>query len=563
MKCIARLSLSSSCSLLLAMVCLAPAFATAQDLTPEQKDRAERLEKFALAIEQVKVDREQSTGDQQSGDRRYSRASELHLSFHTAVTGLENDNKDAAVIFPMHASGFTRIIDSRSDGQLDSGSDLKKVKVSIADFFGAEGKPKATIDVPEPRHGSTFPAQQIARDEIQRLLEEFLPEVEIDGMQRFFEKELAVRNNTEEPITVWLVYRTRRHNEQQGWHWTWQPSEPGEGEPLTYTVDAGSTLLLKAAGDDSKSDNVRAARVRLWAESESGSRWLEYRDEDLWLVDKNPKFDGLRRYHAEKIERYVHTIQPQPGPKVFSERVVRFRNASPEPVSLSLRYYTRRGGSLGWRSMQLQIPPGQTVSPRGDDGMRIRASRLRFSAASENRRWLKYAERTLWLVEESAGRRVYQAEEIGTYLYVLEPKAAGASKQAARVTADNAPIKIGNETLGTLEEGDQFTVEETRGGWVRGTFDVGGQQQTGWVQASALAIDEANPLQSPASDDRKLRVTGRGELKIGDTTVATVARNSEYQVLEQNGDWYRVEVLVDGQPLHGWLHRGQVQVLNN
>ncbi len=60
--------------------------------------------------------------------------------------------------------------------------------------------------------------------------------------------------------------------------------------------------------DDS---GLAASKVRLWAESEAGKKWLDHKDMDLWLVlETGP--NGEHYYLAPKMETFTFTFEARP-----------------------------------------------------------------------------------------------------------------------------------------------------------------------------------------------------------------------------------------------------------
>jgi hypothetical protein len=102
-------------------------------------------------------------------------------------------------------------------------------------------------------------------------------------------RHLLVRNKTGEPITVSMLYHFGK---------SWSPAKPGKGDAqaLRFTVAADSEALLGASGEA-----IRASKVRVWAEGESGGKWTKHRGSDLSLVP-----DGS--YTAVEPETFVLTF---------------------------------------------------------------------------------------------------------------------------------------------------------------------------------------------------------------------------------------------------------------
>jgi hypothetical protein len=110
---------------------------------------------------------------------------------------------------------------------------------------------------------------------------------------------LRIENQTGEKIRVFVQFRALNERDE----WVWQPANPKEsdkGDRYTYDVSE-SAVLEDSAG------KVRASRVRIWAESDSGKVWKKYKDEDFWLVPEDT--EGKRRYFAPNIRTRVFTFR--------------------------------------------------------------------------------------------------------------------------------------------------------------------------------------------------------------------------------------------------------------
>jgi hypothetical protein len=88
-------------------------------------------------------------------------------------------------------------------------------------------------------------------------------------------KTLTLKNATTEPVKVWIQYETQEADRQ----WRWVPADLPSYQAITCTVAAGQNTLAVNNGQP-----IKARRTRIWAESESGTRWSEFRDQDLWLL---------------------------------------------------------------------------------------------------------------------------------------------------------------------------------------------------------------------------------------------------------------------------------------
>jgi hypothetical protein len=112
---------------------------------------------------------------------------------------------------------------------------------------------------------------------------------------------LTVYNTTGEPVTVYLQCRIVN---RQG-DWTWFPAQPGDQrKALTYQLEPGKAGKLKLDGN-----LLAASKVRLWAVSQSGSRWEDFREQDLWLVPEKAA-NGEHYYLAGEVGTVSLRISP-------------------------------------------------------------------------------------------------------------------------------------------------------------------------------------------------------------------------------------------------------------
>ena len=374
--------------------------------------------------------------------RQYRDRSGLSVQFRSAQCA-PADGEDVALAVLVPVAGFTdRVTPGRPD-VLDTGSDVKPVTVRFKGLLGDEKShpPKARIRGASMSHGSVFPAERIANREIQRLIERYLPQVEVEGPKEYSECQLAVRNQCDEPIKVWVQTEWRTVRDRQ-FVWEWSPAPLGSDTAYRFQVQPGATELLKIgarypapAGSDSppvdaEERPLTARRVRLWAESESGERWAAYQSRDLWLLDKDPQLGESRGYFADQIRTYVHSVEPKAGSRIYSERLIRMINKTNEPLSVRLRYRAHEEGRTMWRSLKpFEIPAGAKGFVTSDQGMKLRASQIQFSAQGKHMYFGQYDRKTLDMVDEKDGRRLYFAERIGLFEHVFETPAAQASQE--------------------------------------------------------------------------------------------------------------------------------------
>jgi len=516
--------------------------------------RIERLESLALSLEKVQEDRAAKPVHQVSGTRRYSSRSEVHFRFLPCLTALEENGRDALVLVPVQFSGYSYTVRDQEAPKRNSGADAKKVRVSIQDFLGGKTS-KADIAVPPLEHGSTFDLEQLVRDEIQVRLEFYFPDMQISGKKKYLLKEVEVENDTDESIRVWYRYRTRRVA-KSGYEWFWMPDR--DENPQSVVISKKTTKKL-IADDESP---LLASRLYIWAEGDdSGDRWTANRTEPLVLIEKNPKLGGSRGYHATQPRVYQHEVESHATERVFTERVLKFKNATPDSLRVSLKYRGRGStGLLAWRSAECTVGPGETVTPKGERGSLIRASRVYFSAESTNRKFNKYTTEPLWLVAKQNGQRAYLGDKIGAYQYTFEAIAKGASGATATVISRSAEVKSGSKVLARLPVGKKFEVQETQGDWVRIRYQADGESKRGWVAKRHLKLEAPTPQSRPDVEQKTVVVVSTtADIKVGTENVGQIRRGERFRVLESRDGWYFIEFALEGGSAYGWVSRRYVR----
>ena len=482
----------------------------------QKQDRANRLDQMSKALEAVKVDRVRSLGNQQVEGRRMTNRSEMHFRFLTCVSGMTDENRNGMILFPLQISGLSFKTDPSGKGPLrrDSGSDFQEIKVRFNAIF--DDHPKVAIDTPPLRHGSDFDATQAIRDEVIARVRWFFPEAVIEGRQKYFEKTLTFENECQEPAVVWLHYRTRIRT-TAGFEWNWKPCPPHEGQPLRVVVPARAEIPITTEGNP-----VKAGGVQIWAESESGEQWLDYRNNVLPLIAPNPDCEGELAYYSELPEKYTYTIRAREGKRQFTERTIELRNESTEKLDVSLGYRTQIDNRLIWRDGKYILQPGEKLAPRDSEGMLIRASQIRVTGKTENRRYEKHAADPLWLVPDTDGHRVYQADRIGKYAYVFASAREGEGTRTARVKAGETNVMDGASVLATVRQGQVLDVVKTQTDWIAVNVTVAGKTRTGWVADTDVELSTTGPSSDPEnSRGKKLKVlVDNGEIKVGSTTIA-------------------------------------------
>jgi hypothetical protein len=134
--------------------------------------------------------------------------------------------------------------------------------------------------------------------EVREALSQALNDDAAQHMQSFAQRILRVHNNTGERLRVWVQYRTLADSQT----WTWQPADPRRSRrAVVFDLNPG------AVGPRGDSGPILASRVRVWAQSASGRRWLQYQDEDYWLVSETDR-RGNHAYEATEEQTWPITF---------------------------------------------------------------------------------------------------------------------------------------------------------------------------------------------------------------------------------------------------------------
>ena len=92
-------------------------------------------------------------------------------------------------------------------------------------------------------------------------------------------------------------------NDQE--QWQWYPADPARAKRgVSFDFEPGEESPVEHNGQ-----RIDGSRVRLWAQAKDGSRWDEYKDKDLWLVQETTAH-GDHAYEADEIETYTVPFAP-------------------------------------------------------------------------------------------------------------------------------------------------------------------------------------------------------------------------------------------------------------
>ena len=124
----------------------------------------------------------------------------------------------------------------------------------------------------------------------------FVGEVQFDP---FVAAHLRIENLTGEKLRVFVQFRALNERNE----WVWLPADPAESNRgLRYSYDVSESAILEDAAG-----KVRASRVRIWAESDSGKVWTTNKTDDFWLIPEDTS--GQRRYYAAGMRTALYTFK--------------------------------------------------------------------------------------------------------------------------------------------------------------------------------------------------------------------------------------------------------------
>jgi hypothetical protein len=111
---------------------------------------------------------------------------------------------------------------------------------------------------------------------------------------------LRVVNLTADRITV----SVQSYSQDDQARWLWYPADPRQSTAAkTVTVGPGETQDVQIEGW-----RLNASKARIWARSEKGSAWNQFKDKDLLLVPEQDK-DGNFGYFAPDMQTFTFTIR--------------------------------------------------------------------------------------------------------------------------------------------------------------------------------------------------------------------------------------------------------------
>ena len=297
---------------------------TPQEAHADQVDG--RLSAVVRAMNGLLIHRSSLPGSSKTTvSKEGAKLSELRIAVKNCVAAAEG-NQDAVLGFAVQVAGFTHDINPNvQQSRPVSRTGVYAGVVHLKGLFG-QGTPAVEIDIPTLDHGSQWPANDLLRDAISKLLHDLLPQIPQEGL--FDERQLLVENATSERLDVWVQTETHPPGGDKA-SWIWELGAPGQAnQALKFTLDPKHTYVL--AGKD-RGQVLKGRAARIWAESPSGRTWMANRNVNVWLVNEQPGNEG-RRYYADRLEPFVYRLESSNQPIVFRARTVTVSNRTDRPV---------------------------------------------------------------------------------------------------------------------------------------------------------------------------------------------------------------------------------------
>ena len=116
----------------------------------------------------------------------------------------------------------------------------------------------------------------------------------------FTRRFLKVKNDSGVSMKVYVQFRGLEDKK-----WSWMPADPEKSkDALVYDLKAGEEMYLMH-----KDAKIAASRVRVWGMAD-GQSWVDFRDQDLWVV---PEMDqrGEHRYMATEMKTFTFVFPKQ------------------------------------------------------------------------------------------------------------------------------------------------------------------------------------------------------------------------------------------------------------
>jgi hypothetical protein len=161
-----------------------------------------------------------------------------------------------------------------------SASDIRIIRRGLANSQAASAASDSSAASPDDADSTTTPADDTA-EQTRRIL--------------------IVKNDTGQAVTLYLQYETLTDKNE----WEWSPVDPSASQKaVRFKLKPGAKTKLVDDGFQ-----INARRVRLWAKSADGTTWVEYKDNDLWLVPETNS-QGEHVYAADEMETYTFSLTP-------------------------------------------------------------------------------------------------------------------------------------------------------------------------------------------------------------------------------------------------------------
>src|SRR5262249_31332684 len=134
---------------------------------------------------------------------------------------------------------------------------------------------------------------------------------------------------------------------------------------------------------------------------------------------------GKRRYKADKIETFTHTLVPPDKAVTLRERLLQVRNDTELPIVVQGMALSRLPGDRqAWvNSVRMLVKPGETGTLKPADRHPLHGSRARVVGQDRAAQALRWT-RDRALAARDLARDGYKATEVAPARFILQPPAA-------------------------------------------------------------------------------------------------------------------------------------------
>lgn len=167
-------------------------------------------------------------------------------------------------------------------------------------------------------------------------------------------------------------------------------------------------------------------------------------------------------------------------------------------------------------------------------------------------------------------RRLCPAGALCASLFVAAAYGQESEERYVRITAEVADVQVKTDVIGQVRRGEVFKINSEHEQWLLIDVELPAGRQRGWIRRQDVEMMPSSvaATESPSESDPKapeyIEVVGaEAAVKIGNKTIGTARKGDLFAVLERNGPWLKIEIVVDGAPTRGWISNDQVRPIES